>query len=218
VKRFDEREIAALRDAFASLSHRATPEVGCPTPDHIWEAAHGGLTQAETHEVIDHTASCGVCAEAWRIACAVETTVGGAVVEARRWSWRWMAVAAAAVVVLVAGATVQFRSRQAPPAATYREAREDVIRSLVPEAEALPRDAFVLRWTPGPEGSRYNLRVARSDLTELVHAKGLSAAEQRIEPSVISTVPTGDRLLWQVEMILPDGRRTQSATFVTSLR
>ena len=50
------------------------------------------------------------------------------------------------------------------PADTFRDAGSYVVESLVKTDETLPRDAFVLRWKPGPEGSRYQVSVTTEDL------------------------------------------------------
>ena len=64
-----------------------------------------------------------------------------------------------------------------PPGDEFRASPAFVVESLVPADAALPRDAFRLRWTPGPEGSRYQVRVTTEDLQVLATAADLTAPE-----------------------------------------
>jgi len=66
----DERdaEVDDLRIAFAGALNGDHEIVGCPPAEDVWDALHGGLAPRRRREVVDHTAACPLCAEAWRLA------------------------------------------------------------------------------------------------------------------------------------------------------
>jgi hypothetical protein len=76
----------------------------------------------------------------------------------------------------------------------------------------------VLRWTPGPEGTTYNLQVATERLEKISEARGLTAAEYLVPEAALRMVPAGARVLWRVETVLPDGSRAGSRTFRTRVQ
>jgi hypothetical protein len=212
-------ELDRLRRAFASLERRA-PGPGCPEPERLWSAAWGELPAEVVRPLVRHLVNCGACAEAWRLAREVEPrpAQSSAVVARRapaRLSWiGWEALAAGMTVALAASVVLH----QQPDVPLYRAAEETAIRSLVPEERLLPRAAFVLRWTPGPAGSRYTVHVATEALTALARAGGLTAAEYTVSEAALRTVPAGARVLWRIETVLPDGSRAGSATFRTRVQ
>ena len=83
---------------------------------------------------------------------------------------------------------------------------------------ALPRDAFVLKWKPGPQGSRYLVRVTTEDLQVIMTAPELTAAEVTVPSTALAPVPAGGRVLWQVVMSSPAGETESSQTFVTRVQ
>ena len=91
------------------------------------------------------------------------------------------------------------------------------MKSLVPPDVALPRDAFRLRWTPGPEESRYQVRVTTEELRVLATAADLTSPEFTVEPAVLS-LPSGASVFWQVDVSLPNGERLTSPTFITRVK
>jgi len=210
-----------LRRAWAALADRVLPSAACPEPEKLWSAARGGLPSEEARVLVGHTAGCPACAEAWRLARDLDpAALVDAVDVARdapslRWRGSWGALAAAVAAVALAAAVFLGR---APDVPQYRAAEETAIRSLVPEERPLPREAFVLRWTPGPATSRYTVHVATEALTPLARAGGLTAAEYAVSEDALRTVPAGARVLWRIEMVLPDGGRAASPTFRTSVQ
>ena len=94
---------------------------------------------------------------------------------------------------------------------------EGVIRSLLPEGEALPRDDAVLRWE-GPAGARFDLTVATEDLRVLATASRLEASEYRIPPDVLSEIPSGGKIAWGVKAVGEAGAALGAATFLTEVR
>ena len=209
-------ELDRLRRAFASLEGRA-PGPGCPEPERLWAAARGELPAEVVRPLVLHLVECGACAEAWRLAREVEPRLAQPrAVDARpapaRPSWTfWGALAAGMTVALAASVVLHQPSERTPG---FREGTRIDIRSLVPESDALPRARCVLRWSPGPEGTTYNLQVATERLEKISEARGLTAAAYQVPEQALSALPSGAKLLWRVEAVAPDGARATSATFV----
>ena len=160
--------------------------------------------------------SCGACAEAWRLAREVGGTLPlpealDPALPRPRWGGFGTLLAAAAAAVVLATTLAR------PPLSPYREVGAVVVRSRIPEGRPLSRSQCVLRWSPGPAGSHYDLRVATEDLTILAVVRGLEATEYRIPASALAPLPAGAKLLWQVEALSPDGTRLSSMTFVTRI-
>ncbi len=59
---------ADLKAMFAATFKGAQPTDDCPTPEHLYEAFHKLLPMEETLSVLDHIATCAVCADSWRLA------------------------------------------------------------------------------------------------------------------------------------------------------
>jgi hypothetical protein len=83
--------------------------------------------------------------------------------------------------------------------------------------DPLPADAFVLRWTAGIEGARYDILVTDRRLTMIAEASSLSVPEYTVPTENLAEVESGDVVLWQVESHHPDGRKVTSPTFATQL-
>jgi hypothetical protein len=200
-----------LRREFLELDDEESTGRSCPDPERLWQAVAGRLGQEERTEILEHTASCGACAQAWRLAyslgAADQVRQSGVPASWRRWSV-WGA-AAAAVLVLVFGFELAERESRAP---TFRRPAVAVIESRIADQKTLPRDGAVLRWD-GPEEAFYRLRVMTADLMPLTEARELEAEEYQVPASVLSGVPPGSRIVWQVEARLPDGRRVTSPAF-----
>jgi hypothetical protein len=206
----DER----LRAAFQARRTRATQE-SCPAAADLWSAVRGEGSLESRRALVDHTSACGACAEAWRLAMDVSRDLASA---RRPWHGSFAALAAAAALVLALGGgvwlswmpghveTPGFRGGEAP-----------VIRSLVREDEALPRRDFRLRWSPGPDGSHYDVRVTTESLQVLAGGQRLAEPFFLVPESALAPLPKDSRILWRVEAALPDGERVASATFVTRL-
>ncbi len=218
---------ARLRAAFRARTSRTAPPGDHVPAEDLWSAVRGELSAEERRAIVDHTASCPACAEAWRL--AVEVTpdpLPVAVPPASRPAWtalRWPAtfapLEAAAALVAAVGAGV-WLSRAPEPANTpaFRGGEVPVVRSLVGDDGALPREQFALRWSAGPEGSRYDVRVTTEALQVVAEAEGLTEPALVVPPTALSSLPAGSRLLWRVEVVAPDGERAASPTFVTRLR
>ncbi len=209
----DER----LRAAFQALDDSSS---GCSREDldRIWRAVAGELPVEERLALVDRMAVEAGLAEAWRIAHALhaaEPTVTArppdAVRRASPWLRSWLA--AAAMVLLGVASAVVFQRFQPGGDETFRTSEHQVIRSLVAADARLPRNAFRLRWSPGPPEARYQVRVTTDDLRLLTTTTDLVQAEFLVPPEILAEVPSGATVLWQVEAMLPSGARLASATF-----
>jgi hypothetical protein len=100
---------------------------------------------------------------------------------------------------------------QAP---VYREEPSAWLVSEVPEEDLLDRDACLLRWAAGPEGTTYDLRVTSEKLEPLARAWRLDRPEYRVEPAALEPLPPGGKILWRVTAHLPGGRQVVSPTFI----
>lgn len=64
----DGEEADDLRLAFAGALNGRVDMIGCPPAEDVWDAFHGVLAPERRRQVVDHTATCPMCAEAWRLA------------------------------------------------------------------------------------------------------------------------------------------------------
>ena len=221
----DSPELARWRRALTASSVHARPQENCPPVERIWSAVRGELSPAEFLAAGLHAVACEACAEAWRLARDVSSEAFHAdrpvvdeVPAPARAPWRmwWgLAAAAAAVSLVVLGVQIQ-RELSLTSAPGYRAQVHAPIRSLLPPEAALPRDRLLLRWE-GPEGSTYDIRVAREDLRILDRASGLTAGEHLVPEQALVDLEGGARIIWQVEAVLGDGTRVMSESFVSIL-
>ena len=211
----DERYDEWLRAAFQARRAAATPKESCPAPSDLWSAARGELAVETRRTLVDHTSVCGACAESWRLAMEVSRDLSPG---QRPWQRSFAPLAAAAALVLALAGGIWLMQRPGPvePPA-FRGGEAFAIRSLVREDEALPRRAFRLRWSPGPEGSRYDVRVTTESLQVLAGGQRLAEPSFLVPESALAPLPKDSRILWRVEASLPDGERVASPTFVTRL-
>ncbi|HEY6548397.1 MAG TPA: hypothetical protein VI589_10840 [Vicinamibacteria bacterium] len=219
-----ELDLDRLRAALRALGEEARPREDCPSPEHLWGAVRAEVPVNERREVVDHVADCLACAEAWRLALEIDPTPRPTVV-APAASWLGAFFTARALVPLAAGVVLAgavgvllLRGPEKPADPGFREAGLAAVRSLLPENDPLPRSAFRLHWSAGPEGSRYDLRVTTESLEPVAAAQGLAEASFLVPEAMLLSVPAGGRLLWQVQMRLPDGERRDSPTFITVLQ
>jgi hypothetical protein len=174
----------------------------------LYEAASGNLERGRRLAIIDHVAKCAECTQAWRI--AVEVGARDAQVPVTRRPWHF---ALAASVILAVGLVTYLVIPVDQGTPQYREG-VDPLAPVSAIGSSLPRDRFVLRWSAGPSGTTYVVRLSTADLASLLVKSDIAATELTVPSSVLANVKAGDELLWQVEARLPDGRRVVSQTFV----
>lgn len=207
-------ELERLRAAFAAPQPRAesapNPE-SCPEPDRIWQTVRGELPPEDVREIVDHVAVCASCAEDWRIAVAFDKESDARQFPARRLQ-PWIAAAAAALVLTVGG--FYFRQTQKPGPAAYRGSPTG-LGSLA--GETIPRQAFVLSWTPVEGAESYDLLVTTSELVTIADRRGLATTEYQVPARALADLPAAARLHWRVTAVFPDGERKQSPTFTVVL-
>ena len=220
----DDQELALLRAVFAASSDVSELET-CPAPETIWAAVQGELTPGELRQVLEHTAACAACAEDWRLAAelqrqsaATAAAAPGKVLQGRFGRWRPLTAAAALAAGLLIAVGIYRTGGFGPQEPTYREAGDEAIRSLLAEDQALPRQGAALRWSPVAGAEAYDVRISTEDLRLVLTAEGQKAASYRIPGSALASLPSGSKLLWQVDAVFPDGTRRSSPTFSATVR
>jgi hypothetical protein len=128
-------------------------------------------------------------------------------------SWgRW--VAAAAVLIVAVGLGVQYLRPEVEEEPVYRAQESAWVLMEGEDGEALPRESFVLRWSDGPHGSTYDIRVMTEELEMVAEARMLELSEFQVPPGAMQALPAGARIFWQVTAHSPDGRRIDSDSFL----
>jgi hypothetical protein len=136
-------------------------------------------------------------------------------VRSRPWTSPWLAAAAAILIVTTVGVVLLLNR---PHVDEFRTSTGYTITSLIQANTLLPRDAFRLQWTSGPDGSLYQVRVTTEDLRPLATASDLTAAELVVAPEALQSLPSGATVFWQVEVALPTGERITSPTFAVGVQ
>ena len=215
-----EMPMNRLQEGLASLLEIKGDGEDCPSAETIWDSVEDKLDPTENEELLIHLGECAACSAAWRLAHRLYAEEKGTKQQAEVIPFRrrqWVPLVAAAVVVLGIGlGVVQFTTRQQPPA-EYRTQEDRWLESELISDQPLSRDACVLRWTAGPEGTTYDLKLTTEDLDPLGKAWRLESPEYQIDPQALAGVPPGGAILWRVTAHLPDGRRLSSRTFSTPL-
>jgi hypothetical protein len=207
-----------LRNAFVADAELQAEGANCPPAEKILESVRGELSGKDDEGVLFHVGECGACAAAWRLAreLAEEKIPVGRTHRARGptiLSWgRW--VAAAAVLIVAVGLGLQFMGPEVEEPAVYRTQESDWLLLEGEDGESLPRGSFILRWSDGPEGSRYDIRVMTEELDLVAEARMLELSEFQVPPGAMQALPAGARIFWQVTAHSPDGRRIDSDSFL----
>jgi len=205
----------ALRDAFSSSIEIAGDGNDCPSAEALWESAHGQLGAQDEEGILMHVGECPACATAWRVARDLAADSPGKKVR-KRSGWLPMAAAAAIGFLLIGFGYVMWTGRS-DIAPVYRAGGGEWLQSQVPEEEVLPRDRCLLRWTAGPEGTVYQLRVTDERLDVLARGRGLEEAQYLVPEEALLDLPPGSRIVWQVTARLPDGTTVDSTSFISRI-
>jgi hypothetical protein len=223
----DAPELERLRKVWQQRTVEPDPTDQCPGSEKIWEALSGSLEESQLHAIVKHLSTCPHCAELWRLAHAMGAMPdeGAQVIRLGQRSsprFRYLALAAGVVILIGLGMTFWWwhLDRTTGPARTapaYRTDSAPAFKSLVPEDQPISRRSCRLSWTPGPQGTRYNVRVTTTDLIQIDLAEGLSYPEYWVPVGVLEELSPGTRLMWQVQAILPGGQRALSKTYFLTL-
>ncbi|MCY1036709.1 hypothetical protein OV207_35060 [Corallococcus sp. BB11-1] len=225
----DAAGVERLRTALRDDDARAGEPVDA---DLVWRAVTQELPAEERRAVIERVAADPAWAQAWRLAKAMSQAASQADAPAkvvslkdrreqgqRFWQGRPAWGALAAMVVVLAGTVVVLRQQQRTgDPERIRGGATEAITSEVPEAAALPRERFVLRWGGVPQATLWSVQVSSEDLKLFHRAERLEQREYTVPASVLAELPSGTRVLWQVEARLPDGSVRRGSTFVNLLQ
>lgn len=209
----DDRQLAAQWRARAG-AEVLTPE--CPDSESIWRAVTLESQAEERLRVIGHIASCAHCAESWRLAAAFHDPMrqSASNVQPLRRMWPQITLIAATIVTVAA---IWLVVRDQPQPAPVLRTTVVEIQSALGDATALPRDRFLLRWTPGPRGTLYDIEVATTDLKLLSRQMALTTTEYLVPPEALAPVAVNDTVAWRVHATLPDGRAVSTVTYFTTV-
>ena len=219
---FDDHTSDKLRAAFmASDDERTSATNGCVAAERIWMAVRRELPARERADVVLHTAECGACAEVWRMAHQITADApSSAPGPTPAWRSAWvlgpgLAAAAVLVIGLILDRPPRFGSE---PGSTSREVGTESVQPLLPDGSVVRKDDLVLRWSSGPPGTLYEVRVMTQDLHAIASGYALESPEFKVAPSAVAALPAGTRLLWQVVSSPPGGPRTTSQTFIVQVQ
>jgi hypothetical protein len=207
-----------LRDAFIADAELQAEGANCPPAERILESVCGELSAKDDEGVLFHIGECGACAAAWRLARELaEDKIPVGILHRTRGptilAWgRW--IAAAAVLIVAVGLGVQFMGPNVEEEPVYRAQESAWLLQEGKDGAALPRESFILRWTDGPEGSTYDIRVMTEELDLVAEARMLGLSEFHLPPAALAQLPGRARIFWQVTAHLPDGRRIDSDSFL----
>lgn len=210
----EPRDLARLRDAFASLSNEE--ERDTVDAARIFDALHGNATSEERQAVIEELLVNPAAAEAWRLAREMapdaprETSAGTTSKTVASHTVKWMSIAAAALLVVAVG--WQFSPWRRAEEAVYRSVETRAIASALPRGAALARGEPVLRWT-GVDRARYRVRILTPELDVLEESAELQQPEYRISEETLRRIAPGSQILWQVEGRVPGETVIVSPTF-----
>jgi hypothetical protein len=186
----------------------------------VWAAAAGELSPEETTEMVDRMVASPALMEAWQLAVAMQRQMQPAAPPApvpllrpspaRTWGW---AAGLAAAAMLAIGIVLPLLRERGPTAVErYRGERTAAGDSLLEEGAALPREAFLLRWWPGPRGAVYAVVVTDEMLAPIAEGKGLENNRFQVPAGALARVPDGATVLWQVTMSEGGGTLVRSMT------
>ncbi len=208
-------ELERLRRAFVHC-----PDAGSahdlPKAERIWDAVQGKVGPEEIAALADMTLTQPEIAREWRLARELSQARSGPRVVSI-WRRRMAPVlAAAAVFVMALVPLLWHQVTNHDP--VYRGVDVRELRSELSEGGGLSRDDCILRWTDLGDDAVYSVTVMTADLEALVQAEGLKRPEVRVPAQALAAIGEGDRILWRVEAVSPDGRTLSSKTFVQSVQ
>lgn len=215
-------DLGRLRTAFSEISTGTLDDTE-PDADHIWSAVRGELSHAEVEELADLAGRSPATAAAWRVAAELsreldESQKNRVVRMDNRRPVRWAIGLAAAAAILIGVAVPLYNSFAPSSPPVMRAAEEFGIESELAPDEALPREDFILRWTPSGVESVYELVVTDAELRVLHQAAFLEKPNHRVPEETLGGLAEGAEVWWKVDATKADGSRVSSPTFVTTVK
>ena len=224
------QDFETLARAFAARGQSRGVMNTCPDPEQLFEAASGTLECEQRLRIVDHVSQCAECSQAWRMAMELGARPTTDVMQSRptlfsrlhlpTWPVRSKAIEIRIAFAAAAMCTIAVAAYLAMPIQQQRPQYRELANPLAPVsllAGNLTRERFLLRWSPGPRGSIYTLRLTTADLVPLLVQQDLTRPELLVPSTVLGGVVSGEQLLWQVEVRLPNGQRVASKTNVVTL-
>ena len=184
----------------------------CPTPEELWALTRGELASDSARRVVLHSSRCASCAAALRIAVEMGEQLEPRAAAPNVFPLRRLTVGLGLAAAIAATIVVVPRLSPTDIEVHERGGAEDGVRSLVPSTPR-PRSRLVLEWSAYPGALRYRVTLASADLHVLLQKEGVTGTRVEVPESVLTSIPSGARLVWEVEAILPDGRAIKSAAF-----
>jgi hypothetical protein len=213
----EQPDVERLRQALASLGDQSQwPDVDA---ERLFAALHGEIDAEARRRIVDELIENPRAAAVWRLARELDPVEASTAATAplapttKTRSWTWLPIAA--TLLLAVGGVWQFVPRESD-APTYRSSEIRRIDSLLPEGGRLSRAEPSLRWS-AIAGARYRVRVLTPGLDVLDESEDLETATYRLSPTVLSRIPAGGRLLWQVEAKTAGTDPIVSPTFSATL-
>jgi hypothetical protein len=215
----DEPFVKRLREQYLDPAQGIGIDAGCPPVETALRLVLGELKPAEARRFADHAGQCPACASAWRFArvYADEAQLATRTPE-RATRRRSMAVAGLAVAAALAAFAVWLpRNPGLEIEPVLRSPDRSLVQPLIEDGASLPVDRFVLSWRAATEEARYDIRVTDASLRDIAGEISLTEPEYRVSADALSGLAEGDLILWQVDVVLPDGSRSTSSTFSVRL-
>ncbi|HSR49916.1 MAG TPA: hypothetical protein VLV83_03755 [Acidobacteriota bacterium] len=217
-------EIALLRRYFAALSERAVPTDTCFEAERIFDAARGKAPAAEVREIADHLVDCPVCAEAWRLARAIDYAGENRQPipkPAPAAASTWMMRIAALLLLAVLGGNIYYSLLQPEP--RFRDLQDTPVRIELADDITASRDGFTLRWDVIPKEAAQDLTYrieikTMKGMRDVAATWGVKANELRLDASDLRNLPAGTILVWQVEAVSESGVIGRSSSQTLRLR
>ena len=205
-------DLERLRRAFVAGGEVRTD---CPDADALWRFAGGRAESVEAARIADHLPHCSSCGIALRLA----HELGHAPQQRARTSMRNVAITAV-VVAIAASVLLWLGARNVPQSddgpMIYRGAvPADAALAPIDPDRTIARADAVLRWHPGPNGTRYDVYVSSETLDEIAAAQDLEVPEFRVPADALAALSRDAVVLWRVEARLPDGTLIVSSTWTT---
>ena len=208
------------REGIRAFEDAQKPGDEGPDAELLWKALAGDLESVQRREVIASALDGPQGHEEARLFVELQRELAGdakPAPKAQPSSRAWVA----AVVVLAAAALVWVWSgRDAGPPVSdpgaVRAPEDESLSSLV-DTQALPRDAFELRWTDLGSDCSYSVRASTAEAEVVVDVARLTAPRHTVPASELAYVPPDGVVFWQVDFECAS-HSGQSKTFSTAVR